>query len=204
MSDQNLSAHAPNEPVPFISLIAQHQTLAHEVTAAVGRVLAEQKFILGDEVSQFETEIAKYCDSRSAIGCASGTDALILALMGARSRSRRRGHHQPVHVLRDRQFDLSARCEAGVCGHRSGDVQCQSGRSRGSDHAPHKSDHAGASLRPVCRHGAAVADRSEPRRFDRRRCLPGDRSRVSWPTRGSARHDWLFQFLPNQESRWCG
>ena len=81
MSDQNLPTHAPHEPVPFISLIAQHQTLAHEVTAAVGRVLAEQKFILGDEVSQLEAEIAKYCDSRSAIGCASGTDALILALM---------------------------------------------------------------------------------------------------------------------------
>ncbi len=69
------------EPVPFISLIAQHQTIAHDVTAAVGRVLAEQKFILGEEVSELETEVAKYCDSRSAIGCASGTDALILALM---------------------------------------------------------------------------------------------------------------------------
>ena len=81
MSDQILSSNAPCEPVPFISLVAQHQTIAHEVTAAVGRVLAEQKFILGEEVSSFETEIAKYCDSRSAIGCASGTDALMLALM---------------------------------------------------------------------------------------------------------------------------
>lgn len=81
MSDSTLSTHAPHEPVPFISLVAQHQTIAHEVTAAVGRVLAEQKFILGEEVSELETEIAKYCDSRSAIGCASGTDALILALM---------------------------------------------------------------------------------------------------------------------------
>ena len=81
MSDLCLSSNAPVEPVPFISLVAQHQTIAHEVTAAVGRVLAEQKFILGEEVSAFETEIAKYCDSRSAIGCASGTDALILALM---------------------------------------------------------------------------------------------------------------------------
>ncbi len=81
MSDTTLSTHSPHEPVPFISLIAQHQTIAHEVTAAVGRVLAEQKFILGDEVSSFEAEIAKYCDSRSAVGCASGTDALILALM---------------------------------------------------------------------------------------------------------------------------
>ena len=81
MSDSSLTTQALHEPVPFISLVAQHQTLAHEVTAAVGRVLAEQKFILGEEVSSLEIEIAKYCDSRSAIGCASGTDALILALM---------------------------------------------------------------------------------------------------------------------------
>lgn len=81
MSESTLSAAAAHEPVPFISLIAQHQTIAHEVTAAVGRVLAEQKFILGEEVSELETEVAKFCDSRAAIGCASGTDALILALM---------------------------------------------------------------------------------------------------------------------------
>jgi dTDP-4-amino-4,6-dideoxygalactose transaminase len=81
MSDTLLAVQNAHEPVPFISLVAQHQTIAHEVTAAVGRVLAEQKFILGEEVTSFETEIAKYCDSRSAIGCASGTDALILALM---------------------------------------------------------------------------------------------------------------------------
>jgi dTDP-4-amino-4,6-dideoxygalactose transaminase len=45
------------------------------------RVITEQKFILGEEVSELETTIANYCDSREAIGCASGTDALILALM---------------------------------------------------------------------------------------------------------------------------
>ena len=40
MSDSTLSVHNPHEPVPFISLVTQHQTIAHEVTAAVGRVLA--------------------------------------------------------------------------------------------------------------------------------------------------------------------
>src|SRR2546423_14228981 len=80
MSESSRAAVA-TEPVPFTSLIAQHQSIAHDVTAAVGRVLAEQKFILGDEVRELETEIAQHCDSREAIGCASGTDALILALM---------------------------------------------------------------------------------------------------------------------------
>ncbi len=81
MSELTLSAGPATEPVPFISLVAQHQAIANDVNSAVGRVLAEQKFILGEEVSELETEIAKYCDSREAISCASGTDALILSLM---------------------------------------------------------------------------------------------------------------------------
>jgi dTDP-4-amino-4,6-dideoxygalactose transaminase len=47
----------------------------------VSKVFTEQKFILGEEVSLLETEVAAYCDAREAIGCASGTDALLLALM---------------------------------------------------------------------------------------------------------------------------
>lgn len=68
-------------PVPFIDLVAQHKTIEREVTEAVGRVFSNQAFILGEEVSLLEQEIATYCDADEAIGCASGTDALILALM---------------------------------------------------------------------------------------------------------------------------
>ncbi|HEX6985189.1 MAG TPA: aminotransferase class I/II-fold pyridoxal phosphate-dependent enzyme, partial [Planctomycetaceae bacterium] len=68
-------------PVPFIDLVAQHHTIEQEVMEAVGRVFANQAFILGEEVSLLEAEIAAYCDATEAIGCASGTDALILALM---------------------------------------------------------------------------------------------------------------------------
>ncbi|HEX4073539.1 MAG TPA: DegT/DnrJ/EryC1/StrS family aminotransferase [Planctomycetaceae bacterium] len=76
------SAHSPSPTaVPFIDLVAQHQTIAAEIREAVDRVFTSQAFILGDEVTQFETEAASYCDAREAIGCASGTDALLLALM---------------------------------------------------------------------------------------------------------------------------
>lgn len=68
-------------PVPFIDLVAQHQTIKTEVMETVNNVFEEQKFVLGDEVSELEKEIAAYCDSREAIGCASGTDALVLSLM---------------------------------------------------------------------------------------------------------------------------
>jgi len=71
----------PSEPVPFIDLVHQYDGISTEVLAAVRRILAAQSFILGDEVATFETEIARYCDARDAIGCASGTDALILALL---------------------------------------------------------------------------------------------------------------------------
>ena len=69
------------QPIPLIDLVAQHRTIEQEIMEAVAKVFAEQKFILGEEVSEFECEIAKYCDSREAIGCASGTDALLLSLM---------------------------------------------------------------------------------------------------------------------------
>ena len=69
-----------DQPVPFIDLVPQFQSMSAEVMAAVERVFTEQKFILGDEVVGLEEEIATYCDSRFAIGCNSGTDALIIAL----------------------------------------------------------------------------------------------------------------------------
>ena len=68
-------------PVPLIDLVEQYQTIREEVQEAVQRVFERQTFVLGDEVEQFESEIASYCDSRFAIGCASGTDALLLSLM---------------------------------------------------------------------------------------------------------------------------
>ena len=68
-------------PVPFINLVAQYQRIKDEVQEAVLKVFDDQAFVLGDEVAEFECDIAEYCDSRNAIGVASGTDALVLALM---------------------------------------------------------------------------------------------------------------------------
>jgi dTDP-4-amino-4,6-dideoxygalactose transaminase len=73
----------PVEPVPFIDLVAQYSTISSEIQGAVHRVFTAQAFVLGDEVAEFECDLAEYCDSRDAIGCASGTDALILSLRAA-------------------------------------------------------------------------------------------------------------------------
>jgi dTDP-4-amino-4,6-dideoxygalactose transaminase len=70
-----------NNVVPMLDLKAQHEKIGAEVEAAVKRVLESQQFILGPEVRALEGEIAAYCESSHAIGCASGSDALLLALM---------------------------------------------------------------------------------------------------------------------------
>ena len=73
----------PTQPmIPFIDVAAQRRRLGGAIDAAVARVLDHCQFILGPEVGAFETELAKFCGSRHAITCASGTDALHLALMG--------------------------------------------------------------------------------------------------------------------------
>jgi len=69
--------------IPLLDLEAQHRPIRDEVLGAVTRVIDSQKFILGEEVATFEREIADYCGAPFAIGCASGTDALSLALMAA-------------------------------------------------------------------------------------------------------------------------
>jgi dTDP-4-amino-4,6-dideoxygalactose transaminase len=69
------------QPFPFIDLKAQYRAIKPEIDAAIERVMDSQQFILGPEIESFETEVAEYCGSRFAIACASGSDALLLALM---------------------------------------------------------------------------------------------------------------------------
>lgn len=67
--------------VPLVDLQAQYASLRGEVRAAVDRVLESQRFVLGDEVRRLENSLAEYCQTKHAVGCASGSDALLLALM---------------------------------------------------------------------------------------------------------------------------
>jgi dTDP-4-amino-4,6-dideoxygalactose transaminase len=67
--------------VPLLDLNAQFQPIRAEIFAAIQAVCDEQGFVLGPHVVAFEESIAKYIGSRYAIGCASGSDALLLSLM---------------------------------------------------------------------------------------------------------------------------
>jgi dTDP-4-amino-4,6-dideoxygalactose transaminase len=66
--------------VPLCDLQAQYRDLQPQIEEALSRVLASGQVILGPEVAALETEVAQYCGTGYAVGCASGTDALLLAL----------------------------------------------------------------------------------------------------------------------------
>jgi dTDP-4-amino-4,6-dideoxygalactose transaminase len=67
--------------MPLVDLKAQFASIRAEVMAAVQTVMERQQFIMGPEVRAFEQEMAAFLDARDALGCASGSDALMLTLM---------------------------------------------------------------------------------------------------------------------------
>ncbi len=67
--------------VPLLDLKQQHSALREELHAALGRVLDSQQFILGEDVRLLESELARYTGASHAVGCGSGSDALLLALL---------------------------------------------------------------------------------------------------------------------------
>ncbi|HEU5458738.1 MAG TPA: DegT/DnrJ/EryC1/StrS family aminotransferase, partial [Terracidiphilus sp.] len=70
-------------PVPMLDLSRQYEPLRAELLAALDQILQTQQFILGSPVAEFEREVAAHLGVAHAIGCASGTDALWLALAAA-------------------------------------------------------------------------------------------------------------------------
>ncbi len=67
--------------VPLLDLQSQYASLRDQLRQAVERVMDSQRFVLGDEVRKLESSVAEYSQAKHAIGCASGSDALLLALM---------------------------------------------------------------------------------------------------------------------------
>jgi dTDP-4-amino-4,6-dideoxygalactose transaminase len=67
--------------IPLLDVPAQTQPIRAELERAIGRVLDHGRYILGPEVAEFEKAVAAYCSTNFAVACASGSDALLLALM---------------------------------------------------------------------------------------------------------------------------
>ena len=77
------SAMLPELLFPFLDLKAQFATIKNDVSDAISRVMESQHFILGKEVEAFEKDVAEVVGVREAVSCASGSDALLLALMAS-------------------------------------------------------------------------------------------------------------------------
>jgi dTDP-4-amino-4,6-dideoxygalactose transaminase len=67
--------------IPIVDLRAQYAAIRDQIRAAIDAVAESQQFILGPAVDQFETEMAAFLGCQHAVGVASGSDALLLALM---------------------------------------------------------------------------------------------------------------------------
>jgi dTDP-4-amino-4,6-dideoxygalactose transaminase len=67
--------------MPFVDLQAQRRRLGPQLDQAIARVLDHGGFILGAEVGELETQLARFCGAAHAVTCANGTDALQLVLM---------------------------------------------------------------------------------------------------------------------------
>jgi dTDP-4-amino-4,6-dideoxygalactose transaminase len=76
-----MTTTAAKMQVPLLDLKQQHASLREEMRAAIERVFESQQFILGEDVRLLETELARYTHTEYAVGCASGSDAVLLALM---------------------------------------------------------------------------------------------------------------------------
>ncbi|MCC6241824.1 MAG: DegT/DnrJ/EryC1/StrS family aminotransferase, partial [Gemmatimonadaceae bacterium] len=66
--------------VPLLDLKAQHATIKDDVVAALMAVVDQQSFILGSQVGELECRVAGLSHTKFAVGCANGTDAILLAL----------------------------------------------------------------------------------------------------------------------------
>lgn len=81
MFPQSRPTSAKPTPVPLLDVNRGNGVLRDEILNAIASVVDSGRFLHGPEVGQLEAEIARVCDARHAIGCASGSDALLLALM---------------------------------------------------------------------------------------------------------------------------
>jgi dTDP-4-amino-4,6-dideoxygalactose transaminase len=71
--------------VPALDLKAQYATIRDEIDRAIRGIVESQGFVMGPEVSGLEAEVARYSEAGHGVGCASGSDALLLALLGSAS-----------------------------------------------------------------------------------------------------------------------
>ena len=76
-----MTVPAKSVAVPALNLKAQYESIRDEIEPMILGLFESQMFVMGPEVEKLEAELAEYCGVARGIGCASGTDALLLPLM---------------------------------------------------------------------------------------------------------------------------
>ena len=192
--------------VPLLDLKAQYATIKDEVDRALDRCIERQEFIMGPEVAELETGVAELSSAKHGIGCASGTDALLLPLKALGPRAGRRGDRPELHLLRHGRSHPQRRRQAGVRRHRAGHLQRRSRGHRGGDHPPDSGDRGGAPVRSDGRDGAdpgrsPTVTASRCSRMAPRRSAPAGGSRANGELAGRAGLGGDPVVLPQQEPR---
>ena len=77
---QHLTGSSP-VPVPLLDVVGGNAPLREEILAAIARVVDSGRFLHGPDCRQLEAEVARRCEVPRAVSCASGSDALLLAMM---------------------------------------------------------------------------------------------------------------------------
>ena len=98
----------------MLDLKRQYESIAEEMKTAIERVLTSQHFIGGAELDGFERESAEYLGVRDSVGCASGTDALWLALLASGVGPETSVDHHAVQFLRLGERDRALRGHSGA------------------------------------------------------------------------------------------
>ena len=76
-----MNQHLRSEPIPFIDVASQRRRLGTSLDEAVKRVMDHCQFVNGPEVFELEKQLAAYSGAKHVIGCASGTDAILMVMM---------------------------------------------------------------------------------------------------------------------------
>ncbi len=168
---------------------------------AISRVVTRGWFILGPELEAFEQEFAAATHAEHTVGVGTGTDALAIALRGARYRTWRRGHHLALVCRLLGAGHHDGWRAAGVRRYRSRSNDDRSAGGCSSCDTADRCHHAGAPLRPGCGHAGDRRGRPAAQPCYRRRLLPGAQRDLQWPSRRKRRRRCGIQLLSDQEPR---
>ena len=144
--------------VPLLDLKAQFQPLRAEIMAEVQTVCDEQGFILGPRVVAFEESVARYIGSRYAIGCASGSDALLLSLMAMGVKAGDEVITVPFTFFATAGAISRLGAKPVFVDIQPDTFNIDPSLIETSDHASHESHHSRSPLRAMCGHGCDQRD----------------------------------------------